>query len=60
MMFSRLGIPEVVRSDNGTQYLSRRFRRFAELWRFQHVTSSPEYPRSNGMVERYVQVVKIC
>ena len=58
MMFSRLGIPEIVRSDNGTQYTSGRFKRFAESWGFQHITSSPEYPRSNGMAERYVQVVK--
>ena len=30
MMFSRLGIPEMVRSGNGTQCLSRRFKRYAE------------------------------
>ena len=29
MTFSRLGIPKVVRSDNGTQYSSRSFKRFA-------------------------------
>ena len=34
MMFLRLGVPEVVRSDNETQYSSRRFKRFAESWRF--------------------------
>ena len=58
MMFLRLGISEVGRSDNVTQYSSRRFKRFAESWRFQHVTSSPEYPRSNCMAERYVQLIK--
>ena len=58
MMFSILGIPEVVKSDNGTQYSSRTFQRFTESWRFLHITSSPEYPRSNGMAERYVQVIK--
>ena len=58
MMFLRWDIPEVVRSDNGTQYSSRRFKRFAESWRFQHITSSPEYPKPNGMMERYVQVIK--
>ena len=58
MMFSRLGIPEIVRSDNGTQYTSGRFKRFAESWGFQHITSSPEYPRSNGMAERYVEMVE--
>ena len=58
MMFSRLGIPEIVRSDNGSQYSSREFKQFATSWGFDHVTSSPEYPRSNGMAERHVQTVK--
>ena len=50
-----MGTPEVVRGDNGIQYSSRRF---AESWRFQHITSSREYPRCNGTAERYVQVIK--
>ena len=58
MWFSRLDIPEVVRSNNGRQYSSRRFKRFAESWRFQHIIRSPKYPRSNGMTERYAQVIK--
>ena len=58
MIFSRLGIPEVVRSDNGPQYSSATFKEFAETWGFKHVTSSPEYPKSNGMAERHVQTVK--
>ena len=58
MIFLRLGILEVVRSNNGIQYSSKIFKIFAESRRFQHITSSPEYPRSNGMVERYEQVIK--
>ena len=57
-MFSRLSMPEVVRSDNETQYLSGGFTRFAESWRFSTCPYSPEYLRSNGIVERYAQVVK--
>ena len=52
MMFARLGIPKIVRSDNGAEYASKEFKLFAKEWRFKHVTSSPYYPKSNGMFLR--------
>ena len=57
-IFSRHGIPEMVKSDNGPQYASKEFRQFATNWRFKQTTSSPRYPRSNGLAERTVQSVK--
>ena len=57
-IFSRHGIPEVVRSDNGPQYASQEFATFAESYGFRLVTSSPRYPQSNGQAERTVQTVK--
>ena len=57
-VFSRHGIPEIVRSDNGPQYASAEFSTFASSYGFQHVTSSPRYPQSNGLAERCVQTVK--
>ena len=57
-VFARHGIPEVVRSDNGPQYSSQEFSRFAEAYEFSHVTSSPRFPQSNGQAERMVQTVK--
>ena len=51
-IFSRMGIPEVMRSDNGPQYSSSSFKKFAKDWRFQYITSSPEYPKSNGLAEK--------
>jgi transposase InsO family protein len=53
-----LGIPQTLVSDNGTQYAGFLFEEFAKKWNFQHVTSSPQYPKSNGMVERAIQTVK--
>ena len=41
MQFSRHGIPQIVISDNGSQYASTRFARFASGWHFQLSTSSP-------------------
>ena len=57
-IFARLGIPEVLQTDNGTQYSSREFARFAEYYGFTHLTSSPLHPSGNGEAERAVQTIK--
>ena len=56
--FARHGIPEQFISDNGPQYSSLAFRQFTEDWQFDHKTSSPHYPRSNGLAESTVKSVK--
>ena len=53
----RHGIPDVVRSDNGPQYTATHYKQFAQDWNFEHQTSSPYYPRSNGLAEKAVQIV---
>ena len=57
-IFARHGIPDTVVSDNGPQYASEAYRDFSKSYQFQHITSSPYYPRSNGEAERAVGVVK--
>ena len=57
-MFARFGIPQTVISDNGPCYSSQEFRGFAQAWDFEHTTSSPLYPQSNGLAEKTVQTVK--
>lgn len=52
------GVPRVLKSDNGPQYSSRQFAEFKKEWNFEHVTSSPHFPRSNGFAERHVAVAK--
>ena len=57
-VFSRHGVPTTVVCDNGSQFISREFLDFSKLWSFQLVTSSPYYHQSNGLAEKYVDVVK--
>ena len=56
--FARYGIPDVVMSDNGPQFSSERFAKFAETWEFQHDTSSPGHSQSNGKAESAVKTAK--
>ena len=57
-MFSRKGIPGIVRSGNFPQYNSGTFEKFAIEWGFQYIPSSRKYPRTNGLAEKTVQTAK--
>ena len=57
-VFSHFGIPEVLVTDSGPQFSSAEFQEFATSWSFDHVTSSPRYPQSNGKAENAVKTVK--
>ena len=57
--FARHGVPTELVSDNGSQYISKQFKKFAKEWDFCHDTSSPRYPQSNGLAESSVKTVKL-
>ncbi|KAL9956137.1 hypothetical protein ACROYT_G037571 [Oculina patagonica] len=53
---ARHGIPDELVSDNGPPFSSTEFNAFASQYGFEHVTSSPGYPQSNGKVENSVKL----
>ena len=57
-IFARHGIPEKIRSDNGSPFDSSEYARFANDWGFKITTSSSKFLRSNGEAERAVQTAK--
>ena len=57
-LFARYGVPDVLFTDNGPQFDSSEFEHFAKQWGFDHKTSSPGYPQSNGKAENAVKMIK--
>ena len=57
-IFAEYGIPQHIVSDHGPQFSSELFRTFTKEWSFNHATSSPRYPRSNGFKARQIHIVK--
>ena len=58
MIVTELGLPHIIRIDNGPCYNSKEFQQFLQCYNITHQTSSPNHPRSNGFVERMVGVAK--
>lgn len=56
--FARHGIPLVVISDNGPQFSSAEFSKFAKSWGFTHNKIAPGNSRANGEAEAAVKIMK--
>lgn len=56
--FSRHGKPQLVITDNGTNFMNKEWRKFAEEWEFQHSTSAPHHQQANGKSEAAVKIAK--
>ena len=58
LVFSEYGQPDTLISDNGPCYTLQAFTSVMQVFSVNHITSSPHYPQSNGLAEKYVQIVK--
>ena len=56
--FARYRIPDTVVTDNGPQFRSQEYEKFAATWEFTHSTLSPYRSQSNGKVESAVKIAK--
>ena len=57
-ILTELGLPHIIRSDNGPCYNSKKFQQLLQHYNITHHTSSPHHPRSNGFIKRMVGVAK--
>ena len=57
-IFEERGVSDILYTDNGMQFTSKKFANFSTTYRFLHKTSSPHYPKSNGFAERMLGVCR--
>nr|XP_006823369.1 PREDICTED: uncharacterized protein K02A2.6-like [Saccoglossus kowalevskii] len=57
-IFCTHGLPDILVSDNGSQFTSDEFQKFMLYNGIKHVTCAPFHPSSNGLAERAVQTFK--
>ena len=57
-VFSEYGWPETLISDSGPCYTSQAFISVMKVFSVNNITSSLHYPQSNGLTEKYMQIVK--
>ena len=57
-IFSEYGWPDTLVSDNGPCYVAETFTNLMKEYAVNHITSSPHYPQSNRLAEKFVLIVK--
>lgn len=56
--FSTFGLPKIVQSDQGTNFMSKLFKQVMQNLGITHRTSSAYHPESQGALERFHQTLK--
>ena len=58
--FFRMGIPDVISTDNGPQFCSKEMEDFFKMFNIQHIRSTPYHAMSQGVIERFHGSLKKC
>lgn len=56
--FAVMGVPQKLKTDNGSAYTSEKMRKFCQMWGVVHTTGIPYSPTGRGIVERSNQTIK--
>ena len=57
-IFAKYGWPNTLVTDNRPCYTSKEFQMLMLSMSVNHITSSPHYPQSNGLAEKFVGIIK--
>ena len=58
VIFSRVGIPREILTDQGTNFQSQQLRELYRLLHIDALCTSPYHPQTDGLVERFNQTLK--
>lgn len=58
VLIAQFGLPEMLVTDNGTNFVSAEFAEFTRRNGIHHLTLAPAHPASNGMAKRAVRTFK--
>ena len=57
-IYSRVGVPSEILSDQGVQFMSNLMNEVSRLLSVKHLTSSPYHPQCNGLCEKFNGTLK--
>lgn len=55
---TRHGVPEIILTDNGPQFIASEYAGLCDRYHMHHITSSPYWPQGNGKAESAVKILK--
>ncbi|XP_026116332.1 uncharacterized protein LOC113094960 [Carassius auratus] len=58
MLFSRVGIPQEILTDQGTPFMSQLMAELCQLLKVKQLRTSVYHPQTDGLVERFNQTLK--